>query len=104
MRTADPHPTCLDIFPTCAYKILGIETFTVPHPAIHLATRLHHQSVGSFTGLSTMLPDDTQQDLCSGNHAAIAKPAALLSVNTMDADFAAGCIGASGLSGPKDQR
>jgi hypothetical protein len=50
--------------------------------------------VCTLTGLLPPPLDDTQEALCTRNHAAIAKVAALLPVNANEADLAAQCIAA----------
>jgi hypothetical protein len=71
-----------------------METFSPPHPVIDLATDLYYQLVCTLTGLLRPPLDDTQEALCTRNHAAIAKVAALLPVNANEADLAAQCIAA----------
>jgi hypothetical protein len=69
-----------------------METFSPPHPTIDLATHLYYQLVYTLTGLLPPPIDDTPEALRTGNHAAIAKVAALLPVNANEADLAAQCI------------
>jgi hypothetical protein len=71
-----------------------METFSPPHPTIDLATHLYYQLVYTLTGLLPPPIDDTPEALRTGNHAAIAKVAALLPVNANEADLAAQCIAA----------
>src|SRR5471030_67579 len=73
-----------------------METSTLPHPPIDLATPLYYQLVYTLTDLLPPPLDDTQEALHSRNHAAIAKVAALLPVNANEADLAAQCIAARG--------
>jgi hypothetical protein len=68
--------------------VAGMETFSPPHPVIDLATDLYYQLVHTLTGLLPPPLDDTQEALCTRNHAAIAKVAALLPVNANEADLA----------------
>src|SRR5471030_2890633 len=71
-----------------------METSSPPHPAIDLATDLYYQLVYTLTGLLPPPLDDSPEALCTRNHAAIAKVAALLPVNANEADLAAQCIAA----------
>jgi hypothetical protein len=71
-----------------------METCSPPHPAIDLATPLYYQLVYTLTDLLPPPLDDTPEALCTRNHAAIAKVAALLPVNANEADLAAQCIAA----------
>jgi hypothetical protein len=71
-----------------------METLSPPHPAIDLATPLYYQLVSTLTNLLPPPLDDTPEALCTRNHAAIAKVAALLPVNANEADLAAQCIAA----------
>src|SRR5450432_4422515 len=73
-----------------------METFSPPHPAINLSTRLYYQLVYTLTDLLPPPLDDTAEALYTRNHAAIAKVAALLPVNANEADLAAQCIAARG--------
>src|SRR5476651_2100511 len=69
-----------------------MKTLSPPHPDPNLCTRLYYQLVYTLTGLLRPPLDDTQEALCTRNHAAIAKVAALLPVNANEADLAAQCI------------
>jgi hypothetical protein len=71
-----------------------METSTPPHPPIDLSTDLYYQLVYTLTDLLPPPLDDTAEALCTRNHAAIAKVAALLPVNANEADLAAQCIAA----------
>ncbi len=71
-----------------------METSSTPHPPIDLATHLYYQLVHTLTDLLPPPLDDTPEALCTRNHAAIAKVAALLPVNANEADLAAQCIAA----------
>src|SRR5476651_2380906 len=71
-----------------------MKTLSPPHPDPNLCTRLYYQLVYTLTGLLRPPLDDTQEALCTRNHAAIAKVAALLPVNANEADLAAQCIAA----------
>ena len=71
-----------------------METFSSPHQAIDLSTPLYYQLVHTLTNLLPPPLDDTQEALRTRNHAAIAKVAALLPVNSNEADLAAQCIAA----------
>src|SRR3978361_1216772 len=71
-----------------------METSSPPHPTFDLATDLYYQLVYTLTDLLPPPLDDTPEALCTRNHAAIAKVAALLPVNANEADLAAQCIAA----------
>src|SRR3978361_606807 len=71
-----------------------METSSPPHPATDLSTNLYYQLVYTLTDLLPPPLDDTPEALCTRNHAAIAKVAALLPVNANEADLAAQCIAA----------
>ncbi len=71
-----------------------METSSIPHPDIDLATHLYYQLVYTLTDLLPPPLDDTPEALCTRSHAAIAKVAALLPVNANEADLAAQCIAA----------
>jgi hypothetical protein len=71
-----------------------METFSPLHPAIDLSTPLYYQLVYTLTALLPPPLDDSPEALCTRNHAAIAKVAALLPVNANEADLAAQCIAA----------
>ena len=71
-----------------------METVTPPQPAIDLRRQLYYQLVHTLTGLLPPPLDDTPAGLRARNLAAIAKVAALLPVNTEEANLAAQCIAA----------
>src|SRR5476651_419693 len=71
-----------------------MKTLSPPHPDPNLCTRLYYQLVYTLTDLLPPPLDDTAEALCTRNHAAIAKVAALLPVNANEADLAAQCIAA----------
>src|SRR5476651_1128710 len=71
-----------------------MKTFSPPHPAIDLSTRLYYQLVYTLTGLLPPPLDDTPAALRARNHAAIVKVAALLPVGANEIDLAAQCIAA----------
>src|SRR5476651_1802357 len=73
-----------------------MKTFSPPHPAIDLSTRLYYQLVYTLTGLLPPPIDDSPAALRARNHAAIAKVAALLPVGANEIDLAAQCIAARG--------
>ena len=61
---------------------------TPPHPAINLSTHLYYQLVYTLTDLLPPPLDGSPEALCTRNHAAIAKVAALLPVNANETDLA----------------
>jgi hypothetical protein len=71
-----------------------METLPAPQPDINLSTRLYYQLVYSLTDLLPPPLDDSPAALCTRNHAAIAKVAALLPVGANEADLAAQCVAA----------
>src|SRR5471030_647308 len=92
-RTAEQQQQSLTHF-LYQSTVVGMETFSPPHPALDLSTPLYYQLVYTLTGLLPPPLDDTQEALSTRNHAAIAKVAALLPVNANEADLAAHCIAA----------
>ena len=71
-----------------------METSHPPHLATDLSTPLYYQIVYTLTALLPPPLDDTPEGLRARNHAAIAKVAALLPVDTDETDLAAQCIAA----------
>jgi hypothetical protein len=71
-----------------------METSAPPHSATNLSTQLYYQLVYTLTDLLPPPLDSSPEALCTRNHAAIAKVAALLPVNANEADLAAHCIAA----------
>jgi hypothetical protein len=71
-----------------------METSASPHSATNLSTHLYYQLVYTLTDLLPPPLDGSPEALCTRNHAAIAKVAALLPVNANEADLAAQCIAA----------
>jgi hypothetical protein len=65
-----------------------METSAPPHPAINLSSHLYYQLVYTLTDLLPPPVDGSPEALCTRNHAAIAKVAALLPVNANEADLA----------------